>query len=776
MHEHSDAFGLLFERSDCYAVEAIEGMLAAGEHAWYRCDEIGRNAKPAEKVDTRGAGGFCVAYEPQALLKDGVPRIGPKVRAEMFAFVAGGESADRALPGGAQPGSIRSLLQAAEGKATGRDLQRQTCVCKLTMRAGLCYHSGLSDIKGEKAMRKSAHNRNRCVSTETRGFAAMIIAAVFAMVGITSFAKDASDGLIAWWRVEPGENGAVFTAADLKDHAHAGTTATAVNHATTDGTYPAVPVCHTNIDLTYPAGSGTIPNAPCIYFPQPTNYNASGDCVANRQNIVFPADKIDVAGKPFTFIVRINPQPRVTKNSSGSFTGTTIFAYDYSYGANTGWRVFLRADGQNWSYPAIYIGNKDTSGSAEYNTSKRTWMDFGFAVIPNVPTAGKTRVIIYQCNGIGLTDQAGAGNLTTVKTGDVATVSSNTALVSRKICIGDETGGDTWGDVTATAGSFRGLIHEMKLYDRALTKEEFEQACAPSSDPLFTVGSKNGSADEFSDSTAEAVYDADSMPWCKLRKTLTEANPSLSIRKPLSAIDLTVPRILEFAPIYSGDCPQDAALDVLVNGTMVERVVRNSESDRLVYISTNVLKRLTLVDDAYPLTLTLRRTGGMGGTVSFDRIMLGGGWQLGVRDRSYSDFMTWSGNITYSFYRYFLARNDIKILADEMYGMNVDAKQASLTLCFSISDALAAKGEFVFGTRPLGSGTVDYYLNGDWLCTKTITSIDDYELHFGIGSLRGGINELKATWTTTPDRSSRGFDYFRLTPKRFPKGMVFILR
>ena len=27
-----DAFGLLFERSDCYEVEKIESMLAAGEH------------------------------------------------------------------------------------------------------------------------------------------------------------------------------------------------------------------------------------------------------------------------------------------------------------------------------------------------------------------------------------------------------------------------------------------------------------------------------------------------------------------------------------------------------------------------------------------------------------------------------------------------------------------------------------------------------------------------------------------------------------------------
>ena len=53
----------------------------------------------------------------------------------------------------------------------------------------------------------------------------MIIAALFAMIGATVLAKDASDGLVAWWRVEPGENGAVFTTSDLRDHAHAGTTA-----------------------------------------------------------------------------------------------------------------------------------------------------------------------------------------------------------------------------------------------------------------------------------------------------------------------------------------------------------------------------------------------------------------------------------------------------------------------------------------------------------------------------------------------------------------------
>ena len=75
-------------------------------------------------------------------------------------------------------------------------------------------------------------------------------------------AKDATDGLVGWWRVEQKPNGAVFQAADLRDHAHAGSIASAVNHATEDGDFPAYPICHTNMDLVYPMGSGKIPNAP----------------------------------------------------------------------------------------------------------------------------------------------------------------------------------------------------------------------------------------------------------------------------------------------------------------------------------------------------------------------------------------------------------------------------------------------------------------------------------------------------------------------------------
>ena len=141
-------------------------------------------------------------------------------------------------------------------------------------------------------------------------------------------AKDATDGLVGWWRVEQKPNGTALVASDFRDHVHAGSSALSVNHATEDGDFPAYPICHTNMDLVYPMGSGKIPNAPCLYLSQPTNYAADGSCYINHQRIVFPAGKIDIAGKPCTFIARIKPFAHVVPGN------LTIFTYDYSWGEN----------------------------------------------------------------------------------------------------------------------------------------------------------------------------------------------------------------------------------------------------------------------------------------------------------------------------------------------------------------------------------------------------------------------------------------------------------
>ena len=83
-----------------------------GGHAWYRCDEAGRNSRPADKVDTRGEGGFCVVYDPAALTRHGVPRVTPQLRREMLDFASGGGAAAAARPAAAPRPSDASLRAA----------------------------------------------------------------------------------------------------------------------------------------------------------------------------------------------------------------------------------------------------------------------------------------------------------------------------------------------------------------------------------------------------------------------------------------------------------------------------------------------------------------------------------------------------------------------------------------------------------------------------------------------------------------------------------------
>ena len=108
-----------------------------GGHAWYRVPAAGRNARPAEKVDLRGEGGFCVVYEPEALIgtpaetarrptNSCVPRISEELRAEMFAFVAAPAKLPSAvptakLPDSATPAVPASKMEGATGAGSFRD-------------------------------------------------------------------------------------------------------------------------------------------------------------------------------------------------------------------------------------------------------------------------------------------------------------------------------------------------------------------------------------------------------------------------------------------------------------------------------------------------------------------------------------------------------------------------------------------------------------------------------------------------------------------------------
>ena len=221
-----------------------------------------------------------------------------------------------------------------------------------------------------------------------------------------------------------------------------------------------------------------------------------------------------------------------------------------------------------------------------------------------------------------------------------------------------------------------------------------------------------------------------------------------------------------------------AKLAVSVNGRRIKEYKLTSGEPELTFIKASHLAGIEKVGNAYPLTVTLTRAGDMSGTLSFDRVVLGGGWQLGNKDSSpgYTEFLSWNGKIYYNFYDYYLARNNLKLLAAQMYVS--DSKQSTQRIHFSLTDKMVEKCGFVYTSRPGGSGTVDFSLNGESLGSQTMSHGVDFSIALDKTKLKGGVNELKAVLREQTSSGAFAFDFYRLVPSKewVDTGMAVIIR
>ena len=412
------------------------------------------------------------------------------------------------------------------------------------------------------------------------------------------------------------------------------------------------------------------------------------------------------------------------------------------------------------------------------------WYDIGMVVEPNQPEAGKTRVIWYLVKEfVPTSDGYANGNIVQVMTNVVSGVSAAaSAPASRYVKIGGSSGSSAYESGNNRDGQYRGAINFVKLYNRALTVEEFTHACAPSTDPLWSIGSKNSSDAEFSDADPAAVFEPASMEWSRFRKTLDSEHPSVSILYNLTKDDLDVPRVLEIEPKTCALSANDS-LQIEVNGDVVKRVSPEEGKTAAVFVRASALKKIEKVGDVYPLTITIRLVGS--GAFTFDRVMLGNGFQLGVVDEKSTEFMGWSAKqytsaqVTYSYMKngYYLARNDISYFWGGTYAGN--ANQRANVLNFSISDFAAENCSFVYRARYLGNyGKMNYYLNGELYMTREDSFKANVEFAFPKGTLKPGINTLKIDFESNGASGAMNLDYLRLSPVKewHDEGLLLLFR
>lgn len=181
-------------------------------------------------------------------------------------------------------------------------------------------------------------------------------------------------------------------------------------------------------------------------------------------------------------------------------------------------------------------------------------------------------------------------------------------------------------------GQFRGDIAKLQVYDRALSQEEVYLLLAdsPGTGGGFRIGSANACADEFSaadGATRAEVFEPRRMSPDRLLKGLDAANPSVTIRFPLPASEIGLPKVLLIDAL-----PKDVGASAPVEIWCNDSLAATLNMCRTNCYAAFLRKRAVQTDDSGNMTLRIVRRDAQMGTVLFDSIEFAGSWRAGLPD------------------------------------------------------------------------------------------------------------------------------------------------
>ena len=281
-----------------------------------------------------------------------------------------------------------------------------------------------------------------------------------------------------------------------------------------------------------------------------------------------------------------------------------------TYNSRNGQSIYLDGEGKI----GVVISNNMASASAEVKATAGVWYDV-FVTTHNETINGTLKAVskISLCK-LAESTQPTVSIAVLTNANHMGWTSSNTRLTLG--CYLQNTTG--WRTET-NPRAFKGAVADVMLWDRALTDAE-KLAVVAGPAPCggeWQIGAVNGSADEFDDADPAAVYDVQSMPWRRMRKTLDASNPSLSISTTMTADEAKRNRTLTLMPILSG--ASSAPVEVALNGTVVGSIDLASET------SITLPRRLWLHGSGLANTITVTRTAPLSGTVQLDAVSLATG-------------------------------------------------------------------------------------------------------------------------------------------------------
>ncbi len=344
---------------------------------------------------------------------------------------------------------------------------------------------------------------------------------------------------------------------------------------------------------------GSTSSRSCLVLPQ--NKKTENDKTYWAENgIVLPTSAV-----PLGFDGHVTIYARFKWDGNTSSPNHLVGnGWDGAYGSSdNGVSVYLDGEGK------VGILNNNKMGSSAVKAGANVWCDL-FVITHNETIAGAAKgvsdIYLYKAN-------AGASPtmVTGCYTGNVVNCSASKIRLSIGSYLLNSTG---WHVLSGNnPRAFRGTVADVMIWDRAVTSAEMAEVMRgfPNGGE-WQIGTLNGSADEFNDTDPAALYDVQTMPWNRMRKTLDASNSSLSIATTMTSSEHQKSRALTFTPILS---EASAPVEVALNGTTVGEIDLASET------SITLPKELWRHDGAVN-TITVTRTAAASGTIQFDAISL----------------------------------------------------------------------------------------------------------------------------------------------------------
>lgn len=602
-----------------------------------------------------------------------------------------------------------------------------------------------------------------------------------ALCGLTVRA-DVNRDLSFWWRYQPDGNTAgeadPARFRNLVDcDGSSGVTFLNAPEAVPQFTYEDVPE----------SVRGTVrTSSPCLYLTQPTNWitDASGvsKLVSYAQGVRI-LEKSAVPTNDVTFLIRFKWEGRQAPLSGSANPynyQVRLFDNAFHYTVSSGWYIILSSygglPGNAWARVEVgrsgVTANRDNVVAAEDLVAGKIagdYMDFyddgswyTFAVtLRSAPAESRTYVDFYKTVGnIPKIFHASSFLEAVIK------MRAEENRASTLFRAGDSVGNYPASDNVSTnaassslVGNFRGKIDEIKIWNRALSEKEVRVLLAGNA-PLWSIGTENGSAAEFSDADPAAVFDPETMTYSRFRKTLTAEAPSVAVAFDVPTNAIAMKRVLRVKP--AGEVPQEARMSAKLNGSPVGTFPLRGKNGGILTIPASAWD--SCVDhETGDAEIVLERCGDVSGEITLDFVELGGSWQLGYRDGDCSEFV-WSGrnavwpagrsreSMTANLYRNKSLDIYFPLSAAMAENFSYDLTMKFNHTYYKLPVTVSLNGEAIYGADPQTDNTVSVRIDPGVMDTANVLTMStgDSDVSsdvLGIDFIRFEVHRLKSPGT-----------------------------